>query len=80
MGLDPSPEFQRGVAAALGGDIPNARRHLADAIRLYEADGRDWCASYADRAARLDDALATGTAMQLLSSWEQTNGKAHGIR
>jgi hypothetical protein len=71
--------FQRGVAAALGGDVPAARRHLADAIRLYQADGRDWCANYIDRAVRLHDALATGTAMRLLNSWEQANGKVHGL-
>ena len=72
--------FQRGVAAALEGNAPAARRHLADAIELYEADGRDWCVGCVERAMGLQEALATGTAAQLLSSWEQTNSKAHGVR
>lgn len=72
--------FRRGVAAALGGDILDAQRHLADAIRLYEEDGRDWCSNYIERALRLQNALAIGTAAQLLSEWEQANSKAHGIR
>ena len=71
--------FQRGVAAAQGGDIPTAQKHLTDAIRLYEEDGRDWCANYSNRAAQLHDALAAGTASRLLSEWEQANRMAYGI-
>lgn len=71
--------FQCGVAAVLRGVIPDARKHLTDAIRLYEEDGRDWCPNYIDRANQLREALATGTAMQLLDRWEQANRRAHGI-
>jgi hypothetical protein len=72
--------FQRGVAAALEDNLPAAQRHLADAIQLYEADGRDWAAGYIERATGLQDALASGTAAQLLKSWELANSKAHGVR
>jgi hypothetical protein len=71
--------FQRGVAAALMGIIPDARKHLTDAIRLYEEDGREWCPKYIEKAKQLLEALAAGTASQLLDRWEQANRKAHGI-
>jgi hypothetical protein len=72
--------FQRGVAAALQDDTSTAIRHLADAIQLYEADGRDWCADYIQRATALRHALDAGTAPKLLASWSEANSKAHGIR
>jgi hypothetical protein len=72
--------FQRGVTAALEDNLPAAQRHLVEAIQLYEADGRDWCAGYIEKATGLQDALATGTAAQLLRSWELANNKAHGVR
>lgn len=72
--------FQRGVAAALQDDTSAAIRHLADAIQLYEADGRDWCADYIQRATALQHALDTGTAPELLAHWVERNSKAHGIR
>ena len=72
--------FQRGVAAALQGEMPAALRNLADAIQLYEADGRDWCAAYIQRARALQHALAGNTAPELLSGWYDANSKAHGIR
>jgi hypothetical protein len=71
--------FQSGVAAVLRGVIPEAQKHLTDAIRLYEEDGRDWCRNYIDRANQLREALAAGSATQLLDRWEQANRKAHGI-
>lgn len=72
--------FQRGVSAALDGDAGAARRHLRDAVELYEADGRDWCAVYVDRANRLLAALDVGDAEALLTTWSRANGMAHGIR
>ena len=72
--------FQLGVAAALEGNLLVARRNLADAIQLFKAEDTDWCAVYIDRAMALQDALATGTAGELLDTWEQANSKAHGIR
>ncbi len=69
--------FQRGVAAALMSDATSAREHLTDAIRLYEEDGREWCASYSVRANQLREALAKGNANRLLTDWEQRNWKAH---
>ena len=72
--------FQRGVAAALQGETSIARRHLADAIRLYQADGRDWCLDYIERSRALQDALATGVASNLLAVWYDANSKAHGIQ
>jgi hypothetical protein len=72
--------FQRGVAAALQGETSIAQRHLADAIELYEADGRDWCLGYIERSKALQEALATGVAADLLAVWFEANSKAHGIR
>lgn len=72
--------FQRGVAAAIQGEGSAAQRHLADAIELYEADGRDWCTSYIERSRALQDAVATGSAAKLLDGWYHANSKAHGIR
>jgi hypothetical protein len=57
-----------------------AQRHLADAIELYEADGRDWCLDYIERSRALRDALATGVAADLLAVWFEANRKAHGIK
>jgi hypothetical protein len=72
--------FQRGVAAALQGETPAAIRHLADAIQLYEADGRDWCAGYIQRATALQHAIEAKSAPALLTGWYEANSKAHGIR
>lgn len=72
--------FQRGVAAALQGETSIARRHLADAIELYEADGRDWCLGYIERSRALQEALTTGVAADLLALWFEANRKAHGIQ
>ena len=71
--------FERGVAAALGGDVIESRKHLTKAIQLYEEDGRDWCADYIERAKQLLEALETGNARPLLDRWEQANRKAQGI-
>jgi hypothetical protein len=71
--------FERGVAATLCSDEATAQRHLAEAIRIYKEDGRDWCANYIDRAAQLQHALATGNAMRLLREWELANSKAYGL-
>lgn len=71
--------FQRGVALALMGDTGGARKHLDDAIRLYQEDGREWCADKIDKAKQLSEALANGNAPQLLTRWERENAKAHGI-
>lgn len=72
--------FERGVAAALQGETAAAIRRLADAIQLYEADGRDWCAGYIQRATALRDAIEANVAPELLSNWYEANSKAHGIR
>jgi len=73
--------FQRGVAAALQGDTAAATRHLADAIQLYEADGRDWCADFIQRANALLHALQAKSAPALLlASWYEANRKEHGVR
>jgi hypothetical protein len=71
--------FERGVAAALQGETSAAVRSLADAIQLYEADGRDWGADYIERARALLHALESNTAPELLASWYVANRKAHGI-
>ena len=72
--------FQRGVSAALERDSKAARRHLSDSIDLFEADGRDWCASYVAKAKLLLIALERGEVSQLLQDWQKANSKAHGIR
>jgi hypothetical protein len=72
--------FQRGVSAALDGDAGAAQRHLSDAVALYEAGGRHWCADYVGRANRLLEALDVGDSAALLTAWSQANGMAHGIR
>ena len=72
--------FQRGVSAALDGEAGAAQRHLSDAVELYEADGRAWCANYIERANHLLAALDRGDSAALLSAWTQANGGAHGIR
>lgn len=80
LGLYHHLSFQRGVAAALQGETSIARRHLADAIELYESDGRDWCLSYIERSRALQEAVATGVAADLLALWFEANRKAHGIQ
>lgn len=71
--------FQRAVSAALQ-NASAAIRHLADANQLPEADGRNWCTDYIQRATALLRALDAGTAPELLASWFTANSKAHGIR
>jgi hypothetical protein len=71
--------LQQGIAEALAGNGAAARKHLADAVELYEADGHDWCADYADKARQLGAALAAGTAEPLLHEWYLANQKAHGV-
>jgi hypothetical protein len=72
--------FQRGVSKALEGDVAAAKRHLADAVDLYEADGEKCCASYIVKAKLLSAALNIGDADALLNEWREANSKAHGIR
>ena len=72
-------KFQQGVAAALLGDANGAKGRLNDAIRLYEADGRDWCFAKIDKAMKLCEALDAGSDGQLLTKWEQENSEIHGV-
>jgi hypothetical protein len=72
--------FHRGVCSALQDDASAAIRHLADAIQLYEADGRGWCTDYIQRATALLHALKARTAPDLLAGWFKENSKAHGVR
>lgn len=71
--------FQRGVVAAMIGDVLSAQSHLDAAIQRYRVDGREWTASYAQRATALQEALAAGSAAELLAHWEQANAHAHGV-
>ncbi|NOW44568.1 hypothetical protein FHW96_000710 [Novosphingobium sp. SG751A] len=71
--------FQRGVAAATGGDTPNALLHLSNAIRLYQEDGREWCDHYVARAKILIEGLQEGSERNILAQWEEVNRPAHGI-
>lgn len=71
--------FQLGIVAAAHGDSHAARVYLANAIQLYEADGRDWCPGYIKRANALQDALGAEEADALLAAWFKTNSKAHGL-
>jgi len=71
--------FQRGVSAALEEDTAAAKRHLIDAIDLYEADGKDWCAGYVTKAKLLLAALNGGDASVLLDEWRHANSRAHGV-
>ncbi|MEM7689926.1 MAG: DUF4304 domain-containing protein [Pseudomonadota bacterium] len=72
-------KFQQGVAAALLGDANGAKIKLRDAIRLYEADGRDWFFAKIDKATKLCEALDAGCHAQLLNEWEQENSESHGV-
>ena len=71
--------FQRGVSAAMSGDATAARRHLSDAIALYEADGRDWCSGSIAKAEHLLTAVDAGAPQPLLDDWYKANCKAHGL-
>jgi hypothetical protein len=55
-------------------------RYLAEAIQLYEADGREWCLAYIERSKALDAALRAGISADLLAAWFEANSKAHCIR
>lgn len=70
--------FQRGVLAAIQGHVASARLHLAQAIALYDEDGREWCSSYIERANQLLEALGEDDGAQLLATWRQSHLKAHG--
>jgi hypothetical protein len=72
--------FERGATAAMQGDVASAQHHLADAVQLYKADGREWCAGYIERVTALQNALVAGTADELIGGWFKANSKAHGIR
>lgn len=70
--------FQRGVLAAVQGRIASARLHLAQAIALYDEDGREWCSSYIERADQLLKALGEDDGAQLIATWHRSHLKAHG--
>lgn len=63
-------EFELGCCLARMGQHAEAQAHLEQALREYEADGRDWCVPEADRVRRLLAALDQNQAFRQLSEWE----------
>jgi hypothetical protein len=63
-------EFCRGACFARLGSVNEAVLRLRRAVELYHADGRDWCAQFADQATTLMKACQLGTHSSVLAEWE----------
>jgi hypothetical protein len=72
-------EFRRGACFARLGSIEEAVLRLRRAVDLYNEDGRDWCAEYADRARSLMRACESGTHSVLLAEWEEFTRSRLGL-
>ena len=72
-------EFERGACFARLDSIGEAIHRLRRAVDLYDEDGRDWCAEYADRARSLMRACESGTHSSLLAEWEDFTRSRLGL-
>ena len=62
-------EFECACALARLGRVSEASQHLREAVSLYEADGRSWCAGYIAHCNRLLHSIRQDSVEALLREW-----------
>jgi hypothetical protein len=78
--LDHHQMFELGASEAWIGETERAVKHLESAVKLYEADGRDWCQQPRNQASQLILEISTGHHLALLESWRAQTLAALGRR